>query len=225
MNAQLHVRLVGKRGDFSVDAAFSAGSGITGLFGPSGSGKTSILRAIAGLWAPGSGEVRLGDVVLFDGVGVNMPVHQRQIGCVFQEPVLFPHMTVHSNLRYGWREGAVDYEELVDLLDLRHLQTRRPQHLSGGEAQRVALARALLSQPRLLLLDEPLTGLDRPLREAIYPYLKQLPDLVDIPILYVTHSEDEMQHLAKRVLIIDNGCIISDMSVAQFLKRGEAGHD
>ncbi|MFD0915311.1 ATP-binding cassette domain-containing protein [Pseudahrensia aquimaris] len=219
MSAALQVSISGKRGELSIDASFEVGAGITAMFGRSGSGKTSILRAVAGLWSPEAGSIKLGERLLFEAGVSDVPVHERRIGCVFQAPILFPHMNVRDNLRYGLRDGSIEYEQIVELLDIAALERRRPRHLSGGEAQRVALGRALLSQPHLLLLDEPLTGLDRTLREAIYPYLKCLPELTDVPIVYVTHSEDEIDRLAKRVLSVDSGRVIGDMSVDEFARK------
>ena len=226
----LDVSLKGQLGDFDIDARFEVGTGVTALFGPSGAGKTSILRGICGHWVPDRGHVTLDDVQLFTkyehrgvqsgfGKPVDVPVHERGIGVVFQSPHLFPHMTVRKNVLYSKPDGSDYFDPVVDMLDLRSLLDRMPRNLSGGEAQRVAIGRTLISDPQLLLLDEPMTGLDGARRDSVFPYLEQLCQKASIPILYVSHNRSEIERLARRVLMIDSGQIIGDMSVIKFASQ------
>ena len=183
---------------------FQAGPGITVLFGASGVGKTSILNAVAGLATPTAGHINLAGRALW-GSGVNMPVPQRRVGYVFQNPRLFPHLSIRGNLLYGVRgRGSNGFDQMVDMLNLSPLLNRKPHTLSGGEAQRVALGRALLSQPDVLLLDEPLSALDARLKGQIYPYFEQLRQHMRGPILYVTHDIFELSRLADTVVLLGN---------------------
>ncbi|MEI9891369.1 MAG: ATP-binding cassette domain-containing protein [Caulobacteraceae bacterium] len=175
----LKVELDTRLGDFHLDAAFEgSGAGVTVLFGPSGSGKSSVLAAVAGARRPDSGRIALGDDVLFDSrAGVDLPMERRRIGWVFQDARLFPHLTVEGNLRFGLKRapaGPIRLEEVVDILGVAALLHRRPRDLSGGERQRVGLGRALLSQPRLLLMDEPLASLDAARRAEILPFFETI---------------------------------------------------
>lgn len=189
--------------DFSLDLGFEAPAGLTVLFGPSGSGKTSVVNGVAGLLRPDAGRIVLGDRVLFDhDGGLNLPTHRRHIGYVFQDARLFPHMTVAANLTYG---GSHDRANIIDLLGLADLLHRRPATLSGGEKQRVALGRALMSDPELLLMDEPLAGLDTPRKAEIMPYIEALRDRTGLPILYVSHDVGEVARLATTLVLIDRG--------------------
>jgi molybdate transport system ATP-binding protein len=200
-----------EQGGFTLKADFTVSEGITVLSGPSGAGKTSLLHLAAGLRRPRSGRILLGDEVLTDGPdGRFVPPHRRRFGVVFQEPRLFPHLTVHQNLRYGrWFRRpplpADEFDRVVTLLDIGPLLPRRPGRLSGGEAQRVALGRALLSAPRLLLMDEPLAALDEARKAEILPYLETLRDIWRLPILYVSHASAEVERLASRVLRVADG--------------------
>lgn len=179
------------------------GEGLVVLFGPSGAGKTSVLHMVAGLLTPDWGHVRIAGETLFDAdAGVNLPPEARRAGMVFQEPRLFPHLRVRANLLYGWREGAADVDETIALLGIAHLLDRWPRSLSGGEARRVAIGRALLSAPRFLLLDEPLSSLDRARREEIMGLIERLRDRVRLPILMVTHDRDEAERLGTRVVAV-----------------------
>ncbi len=182
---------------------------ISALFGRSGAGKTTLINVISGLVTPVQGKVQIGDHVLFDSdQGINLPTHKRKIGYVFQESRLFPHYSVQGNLTYGVPEKDVAYFETVtDLLSIKPLLKRFPASLSGGEKQRVAIARALLSKPNLLLMDEPLASLDMPRKREVMPFLEELSDKVKIPIIYVTHSLQEILRLAQHLVIIDNGKI------------------
>lgn len=202
----LSVDLQDRLGDFALDVGFEAAGGVIGLFGPSGSGKSSVINALAGLRQPARGKIRLDDAVLFDKAsGVHLPPHKRQIGVVFQDARLFPHLTVEGNLRYGARPGPVAFDDAVTLLGLEALLARRSAALSGGERQRVAFGRALLSQPKLLLLDEPLAALDRARREEILPYLQRLRDAAGVPMVYVSHDLGEMARLATTLVLMREG--------------------
>ena len=188
----LSVRFAHRFGDFSLDVAFEAPSGVTALFGRSGSGKTSVVNAVAGLLTPSTGRVQLDETVLFDSERrISVPVHQRRLGYVFQEGRLFPHLSVRQNLLYGrWfaqeRSGA-GFDHVVKMLGIGDLLARQPARLSGGEKQRVAIGRALLANPRLLLMDEPLASLDEERKAEILPYLERLREETDIPLLFVSH--------------------------------------
>lgn len=215
-------------GGFTLDAAFEVPhSGITALFGPSGSGKTSIVNAIAGLLKPKQGRIVLGDDVVLDTqADVFVPPRLRRIGYVFQDSRLFPHLSVENNLRFGWRRSATRAEEsefsrIVSLLGLEPLLSRRPLKLSGGEKSRVALGRALLSAPRLLLLDEPLSALDGARKAEIMPYLERLRDEAKLPMLYVSHSLDEVARLADDVIVLKAGRIVAQGAVFDMLARLE----
>jgi molybdate transport system ATP-binding protein len=200
-------------GEFSLVAAFEAAGGCTVLFGPSGAGKTSVISMIAGLTRPDRGRIVLDGETLFDSkTRINVPASRRHIGCVFQEGRLFPHMSVKHNLDYGrWMNGhAFDpagFDHVVGLLDIGHLLARRPGKLSGGERQRVAIGRALLAKPRLLLLDEPLASLDAARKAEILPYLERLRDEARVPMIYVSHSADEVKRIASRVVMLEAGRI------------------
>src|SRR6185369_17584823 len=189
-------------GDFVLDAAFDSPGGLTALFGRSGSGKTSLVNAIAGLIRPDRGRIVLDGVTVVDTErGVFVPMHQRRFGYVFQDGRLFPHLTVRQNLLYGqWfagkAEGRGELDRIAVLLDIAALLDRRPGRLSGGEKQRVAIGRALLSNPRLLLMDEPLASLDEQKKAEILPYIERLRDEMRLPIVYVSHSMAEVVRLA-----------------------------
>jgi molybdate transport system ATP-binding protein len=200
-----------RQGDFALDVAFEAGGGVTALFGPSGSGKTSLVQMLAGLTRPQNAIIRFGDTVWNDtDKRIFVPPHRRHIGYVFQEGRLFPHMTARQNLLYGRffaprGDRRISEQEVVALLGIEKLLGQRPVTLSGGEKQRVAIGRALLSSPKLILMDEPLSALDRARRQEILPYIERIRDEVKIPVIYVSHALDEVARLANRVVLLEEG--------------------
>ena len=195
-----------RQGDFTLALSLTAPGGVTSVFGRSGAGKTSLLRCIAGLDRPDTGRIAVGETVFFDAAEkIDLPVRARRIGYVFQDARLFPHMTVRQNLHYG---GDHEADRVIDLLGLEPLLARRPAGLSGGEAQRVAIGRALLSDPRLLLLDEPLSGLDAPRKAEVMPWLEKLRDGAGLPIVHVSHDISEVARLARTLVLIDGGRLV-----------------
>ncbi len=215
-------------GTFRLDVSFRAENGVTALFGRSGSGKTSLIRLIAGLLRPDDGRLTLDEEPLVDTQRrIFLPAHRRRFGCVFQEDRLFPHLTVRRNLRYGgWfapraeqAERQAHFDKVVDLLGIGALLERGPAGLSGGERQRVAIGRALLSQPRLLLMDEPLAALDEARKAEILPYLERVCTEMDLPIIYVSHSIVEVSRLADTVVLIDNGTVAACGDAADIFSR------
>lgn len=218
---------------FELDVSFQAGSGVTALFGRSGAGKTTIVNAVSGLLKADFAEIDL-DGQTFDSAGFHLPPHKRKIGYVFQNARLFPHLTVAQNLDYARRFGARGAlrDRIIDLLGIGALLARRPATLSGGERQRVALGRALLSDPQLLLMDEPLAALDAPRKAEILPYLERLKAEAGVPILYVSHAIDEIARLADQIVLLQDGQIaiqgplfdvMADPVAVPFLGVREAG--
>ncbi len=202
--------------DFALDAQFTVPPGVTILFGASGAGKTTALECLAGLLVPDAGRVALGPRVLFDSAQcVNVPPAQRAIGYVFQDPALFPHLTVEENVRYGLaRLDAGSQREranrILQAFRIDHLGSRRPAETSGGERQRVALARALVTEPGLLLLDEPLAALDASTKSRLMDDLRAWNESRRIPILYVTHSREEVFALGERVVALEQGRVLAE---------------
>ena len=221
----LSVSVRKRLGAFELDAAFEAGPGVTVLFGPSGAGKSTVLAAVAGALRPDAGRILLDGEALFDaGARRFTPMEARGIGWVFQDARLFPHLSVEANLTYGLkRAGArprrVALSEVAAVLGIEALLERRPRDLSGGERQRVSVGRALLSQPRLLLMDEPLSALDAPRKAEILPFLERLKSAFDLPILYVTHSFAEMTRLADRLVVLEAGRVAAEGPLAEVLAR------
>lgn len=216
--------------DFTVDAAFSAaGDGVTALFGRSGAGKTSVVNMIAGLVRPERGRIAIDGRVLFDSASrIDLKPERRRVGYVFQEGRLFPHLSVRANLRYGLRfaprEGRyVELERIVGLLGIDGLLDRRPTTLSGGEKQRVAIGRALLSQPRLLLMDEPLAALDAERKGEILSYIERLREEVQVPIVYVSHSVEEVVRLADTLVLLSNGAVAAVGPTVEIMSRLDLG--
>jgi molybdate transport system ATP-binding protein len=226
MTDGLRVRLRLDRGAFQLDVDLDLPQrGISALFGHSGSGKTTVLRAIAGLERAPGGVVALGDDVWQDDArGVFVPVHKRAIGYVFQEASLFPHLSVRANLEFGRKRVPVHerrfaLEPVTALLGIAGLLERRPDGLSGGERQRVAIARALLASPRLLLMDEPLAALDLRRKLEILPYLERMHAELAIPIVYVSHSPDEVARLADHLVLLDDGKAVASGPLTETLAR------
>jgi molybdate transport system ATP-binding protein len=234
----IDVRFTKRFSGLGLDIAFTAPThGITALFGRSGAGKTTIVQAIAGGLRPDDGRIAVGDRVFFDrAAGIDMAVHTRRVGYVFQDSRLFPHLGVRANLTYGLRLASADrrfdFDRVVDLLGIGHLLDRRPHHLSGGERQRVAIGRALLSQPTLLLMDEPLSSLDPPRKSELLPYIESLRDEFDLPILYISHAFDEVVRLADHLVLIEAGRVlragplmdvVAEPDVTPLIGRFEAG--
>ena len=218
----LEVSIARQLAGFRLDATFTAPTpGVIALFGRSGSGKSSLTNVIAGLLAPDSGTVCLDGEVLTDvRRGLTVPVERRRIGYVFQDARLFPHLSVAGNLRYGERRRRdaptrIGFDEVVELLGLARLLERKPWQLSGGERQRVSLGRALLSQPRLLLLDEPLASLDVARREEVLPYLVALRDRLSMPMVYVSHQFDEVLRLATHLVLLEAGRVLAEGPVEE----------
>ena len=210
-------------GDFDIDVSLRSDARVLALFGHSGAGKTSVLDAIAGLLAPREGRVAIdGEVLLDTARGVSLPVAQRRIGYVFQDGRLFPHLDVRHNLRYGLPDGSAGFDAIVDLLGLGALLERRPATLSGGERQRVAIGRALLSAPRALLLDEPLTGLHADARMQVLDHLTRLKRELRVVTVLVSHHADEVGALADEVARIEAGRVVRRVPVAEFVARRAA---
>jgi molybdate transport system ATP-binding protein len=205
----------GTIGKFALDAGFTApAKGVTALFGPSGCGKTTVLRCIAGL-------LRINGVCEIDGEmwqdenGAFLPTHKRALGYVFQEASLFQHLSVRRNLLFGaprdksdGTKGGIVFDEVIELLGITGLLDRSPRNLSGGERQRVAIGRALQSQPKLLLMDEPLSALDRATKNEILPFLERLRDHLNLPVVYITHDIAEVERLADQMVLMDKGHVI-----------------
>jgi molybdate transport system ATP-binding protein len=212
------------RGDFCLDVDVRFPSrGVSAVFGPSGSGKTTLLRAIAGLEKSDAGFLKVGDCVWQDDGCFTAP-HRRAIGYVFQEPSLFDHLDVRRNIAYGRKrvaekERKVSVEDVVELLGIGHLLDRYPRQLSGGEQQRVAIARALATSPAVLLMDEPLASLDEARKHEILPYFESLHRELDIPMLYVSHSKDEVMRLGDHMVLLDQGRVQATGGVAEVFSR------
>lgn len=224
----LDVSLRSQVGAFDLQAEFTAGPGITVLFGHSGAGKTTILKMIAGLATPDSGRIVVDGRALLDiANNINRPSHRRRVGMVFQDARLFPHMTVMRNLTYGrWagrRKASVDFDRICDLLGVRGLLERHPASLSGGEKQRVAIGRALLSDPALLLMDEPLASLDNARKREILPYLEEIRDVTGLPIVYVSHEMDEVARLADTLVVLSEGTVLGSGDAVDMFCRLDFG--
>ena len=223
----LEFQFKGTKGAFELDADVSApGRGVTALFGPSGSGKTTLLRAVAGL-EHFAGKCQVGDVPWQDSdAGVLLPTHKRALGYVFQEASLFPHLSVTGNLLFGSKratrrnaDASFVFEDIVEMIGLAPLLDRPTAALSGGERQRVAIGRALMAQPNLLLMDEPLSALDRRARTEILPYLERLHKQLSIPILYVSHDLSEVARLADYIVVLDQGTVADQGPLGAVLER------
>ncbi|MBW3504624.1 molybdenum ABC transporter ATP-binding protein [Pseudomonas sp. NKUCC02_KPG] len=224
--SSINLRLQHSYPGFALDLDLQLpGKGVTALYGHSGSGKTTCLRCIAGLERASNAYVQINDEVWQDSqTGFFAPVHKRALGYIFQEASLFPHLSVRANLEFGLRrialkEQRVDMAHATQLLGISHLLERAPNNLSGGERQRVGIARALLTSPRLLLMDEPLAALDSQRKGEIMPYLERLHAELDIPVLYVSHSQDEVARLADHIVLLSEGKVLASGPIGETLAR------
>jgi molybdate transport system ATP-binding protein len=222
MSIEIRFRI--DQGDFVLDVDLSLpAQGVSSLFGPSGCGKTTLLRAIAGLEHHPDGFLKVGDM-LWQNAGHFVPPHQRPLGYVFQEASLFPHLSVRRNLEYGVRRVAepdrrVSLQQAIELLDIGTLLERQPDTLSGGERQRVAIARALAVSPRLLLMDEPLAALDVNRKQEILPYIESLHRELDIPVIHVSHSPEEVARIADHLVLLEAGQVVASGDVHEIFTR------
>jgi len=197
--------------DFMLNVELEMQQQLLGIVGVSGCGKSTLLKNIVGLLKPTHGSIQFNQQILFDSQQkIHVPMHQRKVALIFQNALLFPHMNVQQNLCYAEKfiplsERKFQFDEIVELLELNLLIQRKAHQLSGGEAQRVSIGRALLSSPHLLLLDEPLTGLDQQLKQQILPFLKRIKDELNLPMIYVTHHLEELKYLKADILQLDQG--------------------
>ncbi len=227
----MHIKLKKQLGNTLIDVEFSPNKhNVTAIFGQSGAGKTSVINMIAGLITPDEGEIVYGDTTLFSSSKkINQPINKRNIGYVFQDSRLFPNMTVQKNITYGANRNThnaiTTVDEVATLLGISHLMDRYPKMLSGGEKQRVAIARALLSNPAMLLMDEPLASLDRNRRHEMLQYLSNIRSNFNIPIFYVTHSYEEIIRLADDILIIDNGKVKAFGNTVKIINEQNINND
>jgi molybdate transport system ATP-binding protein len=216
---ELSIDITLRQDAFVLDVRDSASVEVLGLAGPSGSGKTSLLESIAGMRTPDRGDIRVGGRTLFSSARrINLPARDRHIGYVPQDALLFPNLDVRGNIKYGAdasRSSEFGLDALVQILDLSTLLDRRVTMLSGGEKQRVAIARALMTRPSILLLDEPLAGVDRERRDVILPYVLRIRRELHVPLVYVTHDRDELTAIADRVLTLDRGQLAGSMKPAE----------
>jgi molybdate transport system ATP-binding protein len=214
-----------QQGAFQLEMSLNAGGGVTALFGRSGSGKSSVINMVAGLYRPDSGHIRVEGKTLFDSAKrIDLAPEHRRLGYVFQEGRLFPHLSVRGNLTFGMNrvptsERRIALDDVVDVLGIAHLLDRRPAKLSGGEKQRVAIGRALLASPRILLMDEPLAALDSQRKAELLPFIGKLSRQFTIPILYVSHSMDEVLRLADTLVLMDEGKARAVGAVEELLSR------
>lgn len=221
LTARFHLQ----RGPFTLKIDLTLpDSGVTAIFGPSGCGKTTLLRALAGLEQASEGYLKVGNQIWQDH-SVFVPAWKRAVGYVFQEPSLFEHLSVEDNIAYGMKrrcpQREIAQENSLDILGIRHLLSRMPHQLSGGEQQRVAIARALAAQPEMLLMDEPLAGLDSARKNEILPYLEALHAELSIPIIYVSHDRSEVIRLAEHLVLMNQGKVTAQGSVSQLLCEPE----
>jgi len=222
----LSVNITKAFGSFRLETQFEVEEGsITAIFGKSGAGKTSTINAIAGLTRPDVGVIQIGNTTLFDqNLRINLPIYKRQIGYVFQDDRLFPHMTVRNNLIYGTPKNrdvanSLNLTDITGLLELAPLLERRPRTLSGGEKQRVAIGRALLSNPKLLLMDEPLASIDVQHRFEILPFIQRVREKIGITIIYVTHALEEVIFIADQIILLSEGQVTAQGTVEEIMSR------
>ncbi len=226
MIAVLSVNITKVFDSFRLETQFEVEEGsITAIFGKSGAGKTSTINAIAGLTRPDVGVIQIGNTTLFDQhLRINLPIYKRQIGYVFQDDRLFPHMTVQNNLIYGTPKNrdvanSLNLTDITELLELAPLLERRPRTLSGGEKQRVAIGRALLSNPKLLLMDEPLASIDVQHRFEILPFIQRVREKTGITIIYVTHALEEVIFIADQIILLSEGQVTAQGTVEEIMSR------
>ena len=222
----LSVNITKAFGSFRLETQFEVEEGsITAIFGKSGAGKTSTINAIAGLTRPDVGVIQIGNTTLFDqNLRINLPIYKRQIGYVFQDDRLFPHMTVRNNLIYGTPKNrdvanSLNLTDITGLLELAPLLERMPRTLSGGEKQRVAIGRALLSNPKLLLMDEPLASIDVQHRFEILPFIQRVREKIGITIIYVTHALEEVIFIADQIILLSEGQVTAQGTVEEIMSR------
>jgi molybdate transport system ATP-binding protein len=205
----------------NIDLTFSD-SNIIAITGLSGSGKSTIAKVICGLIEPITGHIKINNKILYCSKNnINLPPHLRKIGMVFQEPRLFSHMSVKNNLLYGQRRNSLfdqkKFSRIIKILGIKNILDRNTFNLSGGEAQRVSIGRALLSEPKILILDEPLTGLDSPRQNKIMKIIKEINKKMDIPILFISHSIDEIIFISEKIIIIENGKTVAQGSIEEII--------
>ncbi len=224
----LEINVKKQQGRFLVDVSFTVDcTGVTAVFGPSGAGKTSVINMVAGLVRPDDGYIKVnGRTVFHAASGIHLPPEKRGFGYVFQDGRLFPHLSVRSNLTYGMKlvpasKRTIGFDEVVELLGIAHLLKRRVPNLSGGEKQRVAIGRALLTSPSLLLMDEPLASLDAARKAEVLPFIERLSSGLSIPILYVSHSLNEILNLADTLVLLDSGRVSSVGRVEDFVNQSD----
>ena len=223
----MEIAIKSQIGDFRVDVDLKTSTGVTALFGPSGAGKSTLVKMIAGLHRPDQGSISIGEQVVFDShKSINIRPEKRRVGMVLQRPNLFPHLSVKRNLTYAnWAGGRAsktkELDRIINLLGIEELLSRYPANLSGGEAQRVAIGRALLSDPAILLLDEPLSSLDGARKQEILPWLEHLRNDAQLPILYVSHSLDEIARIADTMIVLDQGKVVAQGPLGSVLARVE----
>ncbi|MDH5302263.1 MAG: molybdenum ABC transporter ATP-binding protein [Gammaproteobacteria bacterium] len=224
IDAQFQLQL----GAFVLDAQLRVGRGVTTLFGPSGVGKSTVLRCLAGL-ERAQGRLQVGEQCWQDDArGIFVPTSQRPLGYVFQESRLFAHLTVEKNLRFGMQrvpqaQRFVDWDEIIALLDIGHLLSRRPEKLSGGEQQRVAIGRALLTSPQLLLMDEPLASLDQARKQEVLPFVRRLREQLQIPLVYVSHSLSEVLQITDTLVLMRDGKTVAAGAISELSTQFAAG--
>ena len=215
MNNQLHIKASLELPGFSFSVNETFAPGITGVFGHSGAGKSTLLQCISGVVSPDKGEIVMNGHKLFSSdQNSNIPINKRRVGYVFQEGRLFPHYTVERNLRYGTRflkgrKGRVNFDQVVDMLEIRPLLHKRPSDISGGERQRVAIGRALLADPEVLLMDEPFSALDQMLRRQIIPFIARVAKALDVPVLLVSHDLPDILKLTNQICIMQKGQVLA----------------
>ena len=219
----INIDIEKKLGRINIKAKFSSDNGIVAIFGRSGCGKTTIINMLAGLEKPDSGMIKINNKLMFDShSNINIATEKRNIGYVFQQPRLFPHLNVAKNLKYGIKannHGNISFDQMVEILDIAPLLSRNISRLSGGEQQRIAIGRAILSNPDILLMDEPLTNLDMTIKDEILSLIKHLAVEISLPIIYASHAMDEILKLADNIALIDNGKIIAYDSVEKITSR------